>query len=352
MNPSKQPTILITGAAGFIGFHVLRHYHYAGYRVIGVDNPAYFAAWDIRRARLNVLLHDGIVMELGDLATSGFAHDIMARHQPQLIVHLAAHVSTRCHNAAKFGNDNIVAFMAMLAAARDKPPLHFLFASSSSVYGENTPRPFAESAILTTPTNWYANSKYTGEIIARFWSQSGRFPITGIRFFNVYGPWGRPDMAPFRFADCLANGNEVTIISGDTRRSWLYIDDAVAAVAALAANPPPAEQMMRIVNVAGPRLIHTMEVLQMIAKQMKKTPQLAHKPPRTPEVTSNPACIDLLKSIIGFTPQTDFIQGLNKFLPWHEREWSQIATHIGEKHAARKEQHICRNAEHPHHFAK
>lgn len=309
-------TVLITGAAGFIGFHLARHYHRAGMRVAGVDRMR--PQNRMCRARLSELRLENIGVELGDLAESGTAAEIFARHKPGLVFHMAAHAGVRCGDREKFDRDNVLASANMLAAARRFPPAHFLFASSGSVYGEHSPRPFCEDADICMPENIYAASKYAGEMLARYWARSGNFPATCVRFFNVYGPWGRPDMMPFRFADALAEDGEVSVISGEARRAWLYIGDAVCACAALARAAPAAGET-RIVNVAGPELVRTADALSLIAKLMDKKPRAVFNPPAEPEITSNPADLRLLKSLAGDVPRTPFCAGIKKFLTWRAK---------------------------------
>ena len=313
----RENVTLITGAAGFVGFHLARHFHRAGFRVVGADNPERFTPCDIRRTRMENLLQEGITMECGDLSEQNFAEDVFMRWHPRLVLHMAARAGARCQNAAGFTDDNIAALFNVLSAAGKIPPEHFLFASSSSVYGETSPRPFREDASLSMPDNLYAASKLLGEQIAEFCAKCGNFPVTGIRFFNVYGPWGRTDMAPFCFADCLASGQAVKMISKDARRAWLYIDDAVRASVALVKTPP--ENGFQVVNVAGPELVRTMDVLQTIARLMKQHVRMTHSPAAFPEVTSNPADMALLQSLTGFVPQIKFEQGIKKFLEWHQK---------------------------------
>lgn len=314
--------VLITGAAGFVGFHLSRHYLRAGFRVIGADNPADFGGTDIRRRRMQLLLREGLEMKEGDLSRQCFAEEIFAS-RPGTVFHLAARAGARCRDVEKFARNNIEAFVNVLAAARARPPAHFLFASSSAVYGENAPRPFCEKFPVSPPRDPYAGSKFLNEQIARFCAAGKCFPVTGIRFFNVYGPWGREEMALFHFADCLMRGRKATVITGDAMRSWLYIDDAVSACAALAQRPP--DDWCRIVNVAGPRLVRTIDALSIVAHKMRKAPRAVHKPPEFPELTSNPADLRLLKSIAGETPQTDFEDGVEKFLEWHRRYFYENA---------------------------
>ena len=306
--------VLITGAAGFIGFHLARRYLRAGVRVVGADNPADFGDADIRRRRMELLLGDGLDMREGDLSRQDFVERLFVP-RPDAVFHLAARAGARCRDAGKFSKDNIEAFVNVLAAARARPPAHFLFASSSAVYGDGAPRPFCENHPIAPTGRPYADSKWLNENIARFWARAEEFPVTGIRFFNVYGPWGREDMALFRFADCLARGRHVPVITGDAMRSWLYVEDAVSTCIALAQRPP--DNQYRAVNVAGPRLVRTLDALEIVARKMGKRPRIVQTPPECPETMSNPADLTFLESLTGGVPRTDFEDGIDKFLEWH-----------------------------------
>ena len=312
--------VFITGAAGFIGFNLARHYRRQGYTVIGVDNPAYFLTHDISSRRADILQSEGVIMEKGDLSQDCFVDEVFFRHCPHIVFHLAAHTGVRCQNIERFNKDNIDGFINMLSAAQKSPPAHFLFASSSSVYGENAPRPFNENYSPPTPSSLYAKSKLTGEQVAGIFAIGNDFLITVIRFFNVYGPWGRPDMAPFYFTDCLTHEREIKVITGNAKRSWLYIDDAVDACVKLARTSRKANHAPCIVNVAGPELVQTDDLLAEIAQRLNKTPNIVRCPPKFPEITSNPADLNFLKSLIGCVPETTFLDGIEKFLAWYHHE--------------------------------
>lgn len=316
IRPAPQSAVLITGVAGFVGFHLARHYLRAGFAVIGADNPADFHKTDIRRQRMAILRREMPEIKEGDLSIRQFAEDAFAP-RPDIVFHLAASAGARCRNTGQFWKNNLETLVNMLAVARSNPPAHFLFASSSAVYGENAPRPFCETYAVSQTGRPYADSKIACEKIARFCSEERAFPVTCARFFNIYGPWGREEMALFRFADCLARGLDAPIITGGAMRSWLYIDDAISTCAALAQLPP--ENYYRVVNIAGPRLVRTIDALNIIARKMNITPRTVSKPPPFPELTSNPADLSLLKHVTGKIPETEFEDGVDKFLAWHKQ---------------------------------
>lgn len=314
--------VLITGAVGFIGFHLAMHYRKMGMQVIGVDKHTDSSTSDIiRHARKDILTKHGVIIEECNLAYAENAENVFAKHHPSLVFHFAALSGARCTDRQQLDADNIIALVNVLSAADINPPKHFLFSSSSSVYGENSPRPFCENTKLTTPDTPYASSKFAGEIAARVWARNANFPITIMRFFNVYGPWGRTNMAPFIFAECLAQEQEVKIISGDAERSWLYINDAISACGQLAKMP---SSRIRTVNIAGPHLVKTTDILDTIAQLMGRTPRVYYQSPKIPEVTSNPANLQLLESLIGKKPQTTFDEGIKEFINWYTREWSTV----------------------------
>lgn len=206
---SPHSKILVTGAAGFIGYHLTTHLQRMGCRVVGVDRCAAVLPF-INQKRMQMLRDNGVAVECCNLAVPTFVAALLAKHRADVIVHLAAHANVRSADAPF--HENIASMVNLLQNATLYPPRHFLYASSSSVYGEHTLPPFCESAELRQPPSIYARSKLTGERIANVYADNSKFPITGMRFFNVYGAWGRPQMAPFRFADALSLDEKVPII--------------------------------------------------------------------------------------------------------------------------------------------
>ena len=314
--------VLVTGAAGFIGFHLSRHYLLRGSQVIATDNPAYLTEDEsgIGLLRQSILKQQGVIWEDADLSAADSALRILRRYKPTLVFHLAAHTSIRSMQPERYQIDNIDSSWRVLRAAESAPPAHLLFASSSSVYGEHSPRPFSENSWPLFPANPYGRSKLICEKLAgRGWS----FPITGIRLFNVYGPWGRTNMAPFRFTERLCQNQTVEVFSGDAQRSWLYIDDAIKACTKLALTPPDHLEAVRAVNVAGPHLVKTWDLLYAIAALLDKHPQVVIRAPKEPEITSNPACLKRLERLTGYVPTTELDAGLARFVDWYQRQYSK-----------------------------
>lgn len=317
--------VFITGIAGFVGSHLARRCLGHGWEVAGVDRLSPYYSPDLKRARLRELERHGrprVFIE--DLAQPGVAARLFAAFAPDIVFHLAALPGTRVTDSAAVERDNIVAFDEVLSATRAIPGVsHLLFASSSSVYGGAASQPLREDAVLE-PLSPYAASKATNESRAALCAQDGGPPTTALRFFNVYGPWGRPDMAMFRFADNLAKDQPVTLNNGgQSARALLYVGDLTRVCMELADMPPgESENRFRPVNVAGPELVRTEDVLHAIAHRTGKTPRIVCEEVREPAAI--PADLSRLRSLGIEVPRTSFVAGLNAFLRWH-REWSKTA---------------------------
>lgn len=318
---SQNSCVLITGAAGFIGFHLARRFHQAGYQVICADKAV--PTHDIGRVRFQRLGADGMTTAAGDLSDASFTDELFSRWRPAYVLHMAAHTNARSNDEQLTEKDNLTALKNVLRAAAHFPPRHFIFASTSSVYGENAPRPFREDTPLQPVDTLYGESKRVGETWVGEYAAAGKFSSTIIRFFNVYGPWGRPDMAPLLFTDCIARDLPVPLLRADTYRAWLFIKDAVDACFSLTELVPAAGSPPRIVNVAGPDLILTETIIEIIATLMEKTPRI-NDIPSPPEVSSNPADVSYLRTLIGFAPQTTFPDGMRQLVHWYREEWSKI----------------------------
>lgn len=317
---NQKPKTIITGAAGFIGFHLMRCYREAGHDVVGVDRADRCNSEDIRDRRLLVLKQENCRMVFGDLAKADFVGGLFATERPNLVLHMAAQTNARSDDWSVFERDNVQVVDNLLVAAKECSLSHFVFASTSSVYGEDAPRPFREDLPLTEAVTPYEKTKQMGETAIQRAAEQWGLSATIVRFFNLYGPWGRTDMAPYIFADRLASDTPVTLYNGDTERAWLYIDDAVKACFDLAAMPPSASESPRIVNVAGPELVKTLDLLNIIAKQLNKTPQIQHESAAVREITSNPGAVERLRALTNSIPQTSFEQGISKFLAWHKQQ--------------------------------
>ena len=318
----NPPRVFISGIAGFIGFHMARRCLLAGCEVAGADRMSAHNSPALKRARLDALHACGRVsVARENLADEGVAERLLAEFRPSVVFHMAARPGVRHPDARSFRDDNIVALINMLrAACRCGRKCHFVFASSSSVYGDLSPKPFNEKNPPAAWSNPYAASKIAGESIAQFWAMGRDLRVTCARLFNVYGPWGRPDSAIFRFADRLSAGLPAVIFNADAERSWLFIDDAIRACEDLT-RVQGAPGRAQFVNVAGPSLVSAMDALKIVARQMGIRPHFVLGDADVEEAKSNPADVSVLRELTGRVPQTSLEKGVEKFLAWHRREW-------------------------------
>ena len=320
-------TVLVTGSAGFIGYHVGLALLARGESVLGVDNlnPYYDPA--LKRARLERLrAQPGFAFEQADIADLDAITGLARRHREQItgVVHLAAQAGVRHSLEAPFDyvSSNLVGHMVMLEACRRQLPAlaHLVYASSSSVYGGNTKIPFAVEDRVDQPLSLYAATKRADELISHCYSHLYRIPATGLRFFTVYGPWGRPDMAAYLFADAIAAGRPITLYNrGEMERDFTYIDDVVAGVLAALDRPPAAEGQAphRIYNLGNHRpvaLRHFVAVLEQALGRPAEI-ELAALPPG--DVVRTCADIEASRRDLGFEPKTSIEEGLPRFVAWY-----------------------------------
>src|ERR1700684_521065 len=241
----KDETVLITAAAGFIGFHVAQRLLSSGRKVVGLDSVNDYYDPALKRARLDILKsHSNFTFVQSDLADRVATKSVFAQHRFPVVVHLAAQAGVRysLENPHAYTNANIDGFLNVLEGCRHHGCGHLLFASSSSVYGANTKLPFSVQDNVDHPVSLYAASKKANELMAHAYSHLYGMPSTGLRFFTVYGPWGRPDMAMFIFAKAILSGTAIKLFNhGNMRRDFTYIDDVSQAVVRLIERPPQGD---------------------------------------------------------------------------------------------------------------
>src|ERR671921_27173 len=234
--------ILVTGAAGFIGFHVARRLLDNGHAVVGVDSFVPYYDVSLKEARAAELAPcDAFVLERVDLAEEQAARDLFERHRPRRVVHLAAQPGVRkaLTDPTPYVRSNVVAFLNVLEACRHGKVEHLVYASSSSVYGANRKLPFSEHDIADHPISLYAATKKANEMMAHSYASLFGLPATGLRFFTVYGPWGRPDMAVYKFTHAIAEGREIQVANaGKVWRDFTYVDDIVEGIVRLVDRAP------------------------------------------------------------------------------------------------------------------
>ena len=319
---------LVTGAAGFIGANVARALLDAGCEVVGVDILNDYYDVDLKHYRLKPLLdRSQFSFVQGDLADSQVVDSLFAQHNFDCVIHLAAQAGVRysLENPGAYIQSNVVGFQHLIDACRAKPPAHFVFASSSSVYGNSDREWFSEADPTDAPVSLYAVTKKSNEMVAHTYAHLHGLPATGLRFFTVYGPAGRPDMAYFGFTKAIVEGTPIQVFNeGLLERDFTYIDDIVSGVVAAAAAPPiDLEVPYRLLNLGNHQpvklgdFIATLE--RLLGKEANK--QLVGMQPG--DVFRTAANIDAAKALVGFEPTTDLATGLERFVAWY-RDYYQV----------------------------
>jgi UDP-glucuronate 4-epimerase len=326
--------ILVTGAAGFIGFHVAQHLLSLGRTVVGVDSLNDYYDPKLKEARLEVLKrHSNFTFAKLDLADREPTRALFARHRFPTVIHLAAQAGVRysLQNPHAYMDANIEGFLNVLEGCRHNDCKHLLFASSSSVYGANTKLPFSVRDNVDHPISLYAASKKANELMAHAYSHLYRIPATGLRFFTVYGPWGRPDMAMFIFAKAILEGTPIKLFNhGNMRRDFTYIDDVTQAVVRLIDHPPqgnpewsgarpdPATSAAswKIYNIGNNRPEELLHVVALLEKEFGRTAIKEMLPMQPGDVPATFADIEDLAREIGFRPATSIEEGIKKFANW------------------------------------
>lgn len=317
-------TALVTGAAGFIGFHVARALLDRGETVVGVDNLNEYYDPALKRARLLRLAdRDSFRFVRLDVADAEGMAALAQREGPfRLVMHLAAQAGVRYALEAPraYGDSNLMGQLAMLELCRGMGGLeHFVYASSSSVYGDNAEMPWAETHRVDSPLSLYAATKRAGELMARTYSHLHGVPATGLRFFTVYGPWGRPDMAAWRFAEAILAGRPIPLFNGgEMKRDFTYIDDIVAGALAAAARPPASQSPPhRILNIGSGRAEPLGRFVAALERALGRTARIAPMPMQPGDAPATWADTTALEEATGFRAATPIDKGLPRFVEWY-----------------------------------
>ncbi len=317
-------TVLVTGAAGFIGFHVAQALLARGDRVVGVDNLNDYYEVALKEARLGRLQgRPGFRFERVDIADREAVAALFAAHPGiDRIVHLAAQAGVRYSlvNPYAYLRSNVDGHVVLLEAARTLARLdHFVYASSSSVYGANTKLPFAVEDRTDNPVSLYAATKKAMEAISHSYAHIYGLPLTGLRFFTVYGPWGRPDMAAFIFTRKILAGEPIPVFNhGDMHRDFTYIDDITAGVVACLDRPPPrGGGASRLYNIGNHRSEALMDFIATIETALGRKAVVAFEPMQPGDVKETYADIDATRRDFGFEPTTSIAAGIPRFVAWY-----------------------------------
>jgi len=333
-NPlNRTKTFLVTGAAGFIGYYLSRSLLEQGCRVVGIDNLNDYYDVKLKHARLELLKSfDKFTFIMDDIANKDTIIKSFEKYKPNIVVNLAAQAGVRysIENPDAYIQSNIIGFFNILEACRHNPVDHLVYASSSSVYGANKKVPFCESDFVDNPVSLYAATKKSNELMAYTYSHLYKIPATGLRFFTVYGPMGRPDMAYFGFTQRYFEGKPIKIFNNgdfenDLYRDFTYVDDIVAGIERLLCNIPAGvnavpHQVFNIGNNSPEKLMVFIETLEKCLSKVTGREVVFDKifePIKPGDVPATFASTDLLQQAVGFKPETSIDDGLQRFAEWY-----------------------------------
>lgn len=322
----KGNTVIVTGAAGFIGFHTSRKLLEKGYTVVGIDNLNTYYDVSLKRARLQQLeqFNRFHFFEI-DIADYQQLLSIFQRYQPDYVVHLAAQAGVRysLEHPLKYSDSNLTGFVNVLEASRHAAIKHLVYASSSSVYGENKKVPFSTTDPVEKPISLYAATKRANELMAYTYSHLFRLPSTGLRFFTVYGPWGRPDMAYFKFTKAITEGQSIEVYNnGHMERDFTYIDDITEGISNVLTHIPveetDGEAPYKLYNIGNNNPVRLQHFIKVLEDELGRKAVKINLPMQAGDMLRTYADIDPLMKETGFKPQTSIEEGLKKFVDWYK----------------------------------
>jgi UDP-glucuronate 4-epimerase len=329
--------ILVTGVAGFIGFHLCQRLLARGEKIIGIDNLNDYYDVNLKLARLTQLKENpGFQFYQLDLSDRQGMADLFAQFQPDRVVNLAAQAGVRYSltNPHAYVDSNLVGFTNILEGCRHHNIKHLVFASSSSVYGKNTKMPFSVRDNVDSPISLYAATKKANELMAHTYSYLYGLPTTGLRFFTVYGPWGRPDMALFIFAKAILAGKPIPVFNyGKMKRDFTYIDDIITGVVRVLdripannftesqenQNPGEKEVPYKIYNIGNNQPVELLRFIEILEDCLGKKAQKEFLPMQPGDVSATYADIEELEADVGFRPSTPLEVGIPKFVSWYRK---------------------------------
>ena len=327
--------VLLTGAAGFIGMHVCERLLARGDEVVGVDNLNDYYDVALKEARLARLMpNPRFKLSRLDIADRSGIAELFERERPQRVINLAAQAGVRYSlvNPHAYVDSNVVGFVNILEGCRHAGVEHFVYASSSSIYGGNERMPFSEHDNVDHPVSLYAATKKSNELMAHTYSHLFNLPTTGLRFFTVYGPWGRPDMALFLVAKAILEGRPIDVFNhGKMRRDFTYIDDIAEGVIRVLDRPPVANSDFdkqvpdpasswapyRVFNIGNHQPVELMAYIEALETALGKTAQKNFLPLQDGDVPATHADTSELNRVTGFSPETPVVEGVKRFVDWY-----------------------------------
>lgn len=321
-------TFIVTGAAGFIGMHTARRLLERGEQVVGIDNLNGYYEVALKRERLAELTEFGSAFHFAETDIADFAalKAVFEDAKPRRVIHLAAQPGVRysLENPHAYIQSNIVGHLNIIEAVRHSDTVeHLAYASSSSVYGANTEQPFSEEDRVDQPVSLYAATKRSDELMSRTYSHLYGMSQVGLRFFTVYGPWGRPDMAPWLFTSAILKGEPIKVFNnGELKRDFTYVDDIVTGVLAAADMAPlsgEGAQRHRIYNIGNNRPERLMDFIGAIESATGREAEKIMMPMQPGDVYETYADIDRISADLGFAPTTSLSEGIPRFVDWFKR---------------------------------
>ena len=329
MSGATGAPVLVTGCAGFIGMHTTLALLAQGRHVVGIDNLDRYYDVALKEARLRRLMaHDAFRFERLDLADAAATARLFAEAAFRQVIHLAAQPGVR-HSLvdpeAYFAN-NLTAFGHVIEGCRRRDVEHLVYASSSSVYGANHKLPFSEDERVDHPVSLYAATKKANELIAHSYSHLYRLPTTGLRFFTVYGPWGRPDMAPILFTKAILAGEPIRVFNeGNMRRDFTYVDDIVEGIVRIVEKPPRADgdgAPYAVYNIGNHEAVELEAFIGTLERLLGRRAIRDYVPNQPGDVPATCASIDRLAAVTGFAPRTPLADGLARFVGWYREYYA------------------------------
>ncbi|MEJ4044414.1 NAD-dependent epimerase [Erwinia sp. SLM-02] len=326
---------LVTGAAGFIGFHVTQRLLNAGHQVIGIDNLNDYYDVNLKTARLDLVNnHPEFTFIKIDLADRGGIASLFREQRFQRVIHLAAQAGVRysLENPLAYADANLIGHLNILEGCRHNQIEHLLYASSSSVYGLNRKLPFSTDDSVDHPVSLYAATKKANELMSHTYSHLYGIPTTGLRFFTVYGPWGRPDMALFKFTRAILAGESIDVYNnGEMRRDFTYIDDIAESILRLqdvipqrdeewtveTGSPASSSAPYRVYNIGNSQPVMLMDYIKALENALGQTADKNMLPMQPGDVLDTSADTRALYDVIGFKPQTEVAEGVARFVAWY-----------------------------------
>ena len=333
--------VLVTGVAGFIGYHLAQRLLAEGIQVYGIDNLNDYYDVKLKKDRLALSIPQaGFTFQFLDLADREGIAQLFQTQKFDCVVNLAAQAGVRysLQNPFAYADSNLAGFVNLLEGCRQSQIQHLVFASSSSVYGANTKVPFSERDNVDHPISLYAASKKANELIAHVYSHLYNLPTTGLRFFTVYGPWGRPDMAYFKFVKAITEGKPIDVYNfGNMKRDFTYVDDVIEGLLRVMYKPPqvnldrsanmpderPSIAPYKIYNIGNNSPVELMTFIEVIEKALGKTAQKNLLPMQPGDVPCTYANVDDLIEDVGFKPTTPIDEGLHRFVQWYREYYMQ-----------------------------